>query len=372
MRRQSARRRPASARPSRRSRRTSGSSGRISRRRFWRWSRARTVNTPRGVAHAVEAAPQARSGTRVGRLASSSGGHAGTLRRQSRTNSTRTARRCSHRCAERAESLDTPRTTQPPSRLCEPPSARTASCRCSEHVAGRPSRTSPARSVSRHRRSGATSSDCPTAAASSARTAARRSPGPRLADIIDPAAPAKERIAAAGRGAGQGWLHDRRRERLDDAGLRPAPRRPRGPDRDHERPRRRLDAGRSAGHRSHRPRRRRSGRACTACSVTSTEMAIARAAGRRAVRRHRRDQPRHGLMNDSVPEIVSDRALRRMARTLRRPRRRAASSTWSRRPTSSGSTRSTRSSRTTRPRPETVAALRERGVEVDRRRVEAR
>ena len=30
----------------------------------------------------------------------------------------------------------------------------------------------------------------------------------------------------------------------------------------------------------------------------------------------------HGLMNDSVPEIVSDRALRRMARTLRRPRRR--------------------------------------------------
>ena len=151
---------------------------------------------------------------------------------------------------------------------CEPPSARTASCRCSEHVAAPPSRTWPARSVSRHRRSGATSSDCPTAGRVVRTYGGAAIPGPRLADIIDPAAPGEGAHRRAGRGAGQGWLDDRRRERLDDAGVRPAPRRPRGPDGHHERPRRGLDAGRPAGHRPHRPRRCRSGRGCTACSAT--------------------------------------------------------------------------------------------------------
>jgi DeoR family transcriptional regulator of aga operon/DeoR family fructose operon transcriptional repressor len=226
--------------------------------------------------------------------------------------STRTARRMDLRCAERAESLDTPRTSShdSPVRAAEREDRVLSLLRTHGRVSVEDLASEVGVTTSTIRRDLQRLSDGGRVVRTYGGAAF---PGPRLADIIDPAAPAKERIAAAAAGliqdgstivvaSGSTTLAFARHlvDREDLTVITNA-----------------LDV------------------AWTLVDRPGIDLIVLGGAIRpgmhsmlghlteMASRELRADQLfvgigaislEHGLMNDSVPEIMSDRALRRMAR----------------------------------------------------------
>jgi DeoR family transcriptional regulator of aga operon len=226
--------------------------------------------------------------------------------------STRTARRSTMRCAERAESLDTPRTSSDdrPVRAAEREDRVLSLLRTRGRVSVEDLASEVGVTSSTIRRDLQRLSDGGRVVRTYGGAAF---PGPRLADIIDPAAPAKERIASAAAGlvqdgstivvaSGSTTLAFARHlvDREDLTVITNA-----------------LDV------------------AWTLADRPGIDLIVLGGAIRpgmhsmlghlteMASRELRADQLfvgigaislEHGLMNDSVPEIMSDRALRRMAR----------------------------------------------------------